>query len=770
MKLLKIIFICILLLNSQVAKSYELRFKINPVEKFTYKKFDKKIKKNPKSSGILKNAIIYAEKKQNWGKTVEYQKKLNQIQSPSVKNSLKLANYYSKNQNTNAALKTIENELYNRPRNRILLRKALNYSLEQKDNEKALIYVDSLLSFDETSEEFLMTQGNIYRERKEFDKAIETYEKLVENYPLDEYLVALANLYLTNENFETAEKLIKPIFEQHPEKIEASRCYLRALLAQDKTEEAYEIVKAFKLEETCVGCQILGEKAALDKDYKTGQMYLEKALSLDPGCIAIKRAIARNFRRQKKYMKAENIYWDLLKKDPEDYNTLISLGYIEIDRKNYEKARKYFNNSLKIKPENKRALIAIVNSYIADGEKFKALEELNKIPEDKEILLKKAQLYYNMKLHREALDTLQFDPDVSITHDETEVDLGMYQEAEKILGGLITKDAEALEKRIKKDNAFTFIPSYSFLFQELAETFDLDINKIGLKIQEGFKNDRTAFLEYNFYIYSSGVIEDTRINNFTNEIRIGVQDRVSSKLEYRGDVGVKVFQFGGALLNSNSWVKYFFNDKFNAKIGFKRDNVEQSFLSAVGFPLDGIFTGRAADNKIYIDTHAKLKNGFKLHFLGGYGIIPAQNLMTNQYLEGRIALSKLIYDNPDNKWFQKVDLHLVSYNSSYQFNLLEIPDAEGEIFGGYFSPEFFTANTVKVKVEGKKGKATYGINGFVGAQFSISTNLASPTVGISPYYSYKVNDHVSINLAYRFFNYADIQRDQFVIDAVIKGF
>ena len=272
------------------------------------------------------------------------------------------------------------------------------------------------------------------------------------------------------------------------------------------------------------------------------------------------------------------------------------------------------------------------------------------------------------------------------------------------------------------------------------------------------------------YVYTSGVLNGVRLNNVTNEVRIGMENRVSPKLEYAGTAGVKVFQFGGGLLTTDSWIKYFFNDKVNLRLGFYRDNIEQSFVSAVGAPVDGVFTGRAIDNKIYLDTHIKLKKGFKLHIMGGYGVVPAQNLPTNQYLEGRIGLGKNVYDNEDNKWVQKVDLELISYNVGYQRNLLRNRDSMGTLFGAYFSPQFYTANLLKVSAKTTKDKFTYGINAFIGAQAALSgtTDTATDTIGVSPYLSYRFNEKVTVNAGYRYFDYADIIRQQVAIDAVIK--
>lgn len=452
----------------------------------------------------------------------------------------------------------------------------------------------------------------------------------------------------------------------------------------------------------------------------------------------------------------------------------IALGNLALSNKEYDKAREYFGKVLAIEPDNKEAKMGIVHSFTQNGESMMALEAMNQMAQDDEVKYTEAQAYYDMGIHTESLDAIPEIPQYNLTQQRANYEIPMYKAADELLKGMVTEtaDSKQLAHNLRHDRAITITPAYSFSIQRLADSFKLDINKMGTTVSQVVDNKK-FFLVYNMYIYSSGNFLDSgKLNNVTNEFRLGVQERANKKIEYKVDVGGKFYQFGGVMANTDSWAKYFFNDKFNLKLGFRRNNVEQSYLSAVGFNIDGIFTGRVADNKVYTEYEGKLPKQFYSFGRFGYGAMTGENLQTNQYLEGMVGLGRVMYDHPENKWINLVNLDLVSYNSSYQYNLLNIYNAAGKVFGGYFSPRFFSANTLNLKMEGeiKKWHLTYGVRGFAGEQIALRPDQANVIFGISPYISYIINDHITINAAYNYFKYADVQRDQFMISAIIRGF
>jgi len=384
----------------------------------------------------------------------------------------------------------------------------------------------------------------------------------------------------------------------------------------------------------------------------------------------------------------------------------------------------------------------LINSDHPNNEEISTLNALNQMPQDDKTKFLKAQAYYDMH---------------------------MWSDSKKALKGVTTKEADKLRYKIRRDDAIRIKPEYSFYLQRLADEFKLDGHRFGINVSKNTENNKNVFMEYNVIVYSSG--SKIHANNVVHEFKGGVKARPSEKWEYRSDLGVKAFEYGnGAMIISDSWIKHYFNDKFNLKAGYRRNNVEQSYISAVGAPIDGIFTGRACDNKFYIEANENLPHKFYSYQMGSFGVIYAQNLPTNEYFEGRIGAGKLLYNNPRNKWINTFSADVVSYNSSYQYNLLKIYSSKGSLFGGYFSPAYFNANTLNLKAEGniKKLHLKYGVLAFGGIQTAITPDHTTPAWGFSPYIAYDLNDNVCINAAYSHIDYASVQRDILTINAVIR--
>lgn len=645
--------------------------------------------------------------------------------------------------NYQKALEITEELLKKDPEDKYYLNRALESSMAIQNWDKAFIYNNKLLEFEQNSEVLLKNKGDIYSMKKDFPNALNAYKKLTENYPTPEYQFALANLYMTNQDFASAETSIQPLYQSNPDNPQFVDAYLNALLAQQKTRQAYWIIKTHHLETTKNGYTVAGDISMLDKDYQTAANNYKNAINLDPSDLILQNRLADSYRMLGYINGPQKIYESVLAKNPNDIDARLGLGYLEIDRKNYQNARMIFQNILRDNPDCRQAKIAIADSYIVNDDNLSALSELEEIPEDDQTKFMKAQTYYDMK---------------------------MLSDSKQVLKGVASKDAEALRYKIRRDDAITITPQYSVWLQKLEEQFKLDIHKFGTIVSKNVDENTNVFMEYNLYIYSSGGLNQQ--NNVVNEFRTGVQSRPRRDLEYRADIGVKSFEFGGGLINTDSWVKHYFNDNFNLKLGFKRNNIEQSYLSAVGTLFNGVFTGRSVDNKTYLDFEGKLPHGIYTYGRGAYGVIYSQNLITNQYYEGSVGAGRLLYNNPKNAWINTFAFDIVSYNSGYQYYQTRLYDSNGTLFGGYFSPSYFSATTGNLKMEGniEKWRLKYGIKAFGGVQTSVTPDSTTPAWGVSPYISYDINDNVVINILYSHSNYADIQRDLFMINAVIRGF
>lgn len=450
---------------------------------------------------------------------------------------------------------------------------------------------------------------------------------------------------------------------------------------------------------------------------------------------------------EKKYELAEKIYNDLLQKNPDSLETQINSAYLEMDKENYNNAIERFQKILSKNSDYRPAKMGLVYSYTSAAQYFSALEILDNMAKDEEVNSAKAYIYYT---------------------------LGMYSDAKKNLKGYINKDTIDLANQIKKLRAFTFTPSYTFLNQELTETYDLDVRKIGLMVSEYGANNMRGFIDYGMYVYMSGPYKDNHFEDVTNEIKGGIEGRPTKKFAFKSDIGIKVFQVQGGMLITDSYLKYYPNDNLKLKLGFFRNNLEQSYLSAVGIPIHGIFTGQIAINKAYFEVERRLPKKYYCVLKFNGGAMTAQNLPTNAFVDTFVILGKNIYDNHDNKWIQHAALEFMTNNISYQMNMFSITGADPpkNTFGGYFSPSFYNAETLNFRVEGsnKKLRLKYGLKCFLGYQNMFSPDASSVVYGIYPYAAYNLNDHLAVNLSYIYSNYASVLRHFFMISVDVKCF
>lgn len=724
-------------------------------EKLFYEALDKKeykksqiylgqmLKKQPTNPKLLKHRVDIEFALENYSQAITALEKLQKTKPLSAEDEKFLAFLYSKTENEGKSLEIIENMLAKKPNDKELLNLALTYSMAQKNWDKALVFTDKLLELEPNSEKLLKSKGDLLSINKDFTNAAIAYEKLVAQYPNPEYEFELANLYMANQDFENAQTVLEPIYQANQDNSKVVYAYLNSILAQSKTREAYFLIRKHHLEYTKEGYMVAGDIATKDKDYELAARNYRNALSLAPDDLMLQNKLANSYRMLGYIVGPTQMFSQVLAKDPQNLEAQLGLGALEIEKKNFADARNIFRSILRTNPDYRPAKTAIAYAYIAEDYKLSALDVLDQLPQDDETKLIKAQVYY---------------------------DINMWSNAQRTVKNVTGKDAEALKYQIRRNGAITLTPSYSFLKQQLADEFILNYNRYGLHLAKNVEGNKNVFLDYNIYAYASGPRD--HLMNVTNEIRGGVQARPSRKWEYRADLGVKAFQFGGAMLNTDSWIKHYFNDKFNLRLGFRRNNLEQSYVSAVGEDISGYFTGRVADNKIYTEYEAKLPNKFYSFGRGGYGIYTAQNLPTNQYLEGMAGVGKLVYNNQRNPWIQKVGLDIVTYNASYQYNLLNLYSNTGKLYGGYFSPGFFTAETLNIKLEGeiKKWHTKYGLTGFGGIQITELPNHTNFTWGFGPYMSYDLNDYIAINASYNYYNFADVQRHYFMVNAVIRGF
>lgn len=107
----------------------------------------------------------------------------------------------------------------------------------------------------------------------------------------------------------------------------------------------------------------------------------EKVIEINPANLAAQNAIGVCYVEGSSVlgtppMKGIGMLLDVLKKDPENIDALVNLGYFAIQSGQYEKAIERFNTVLKINPDHSEAYLYLADIYLSMEEKEKAIAQL----------------------------------------------------------------------------------------------------------------------------------------------------------------------------------------------------------------------------------------------------------------------------------------------------------------------------------------------------------------------------------------------------------
>lgn len=189
-------------------------------------------------------------------------------------------------------------------------------------------YVSKALKIDKENVWYLMMMAGLYYQEKNIDSAIYFYETAVKYYPDKEnLLVALGGLYSENQNFEKANSVFDILDNKNGISETTAVASIQNLVAAKRLDEA-----------------------------------LEKALQLvenKPEEVGYKALLAEVYSSKGENDKALGVYKDLIEKNPDDPQGLLSLGDFLVKVKYYDELFVLLNSIIlndKISKEEKISL------------------------------------------------------------------------------------------------------------------------------------------------------------------------------------------------------------------------------------------------------------------------------------------------------------------------------------------------------------------------------------------------------------------------------
>lgn len=277
-------------------------------------------------------------------------------------------------------------------------------SLNEED--KAFAEIEKLAAKYPSESRYQLLIGDLFLEKKEYDKALKAYRQAHEIDPSDpRYIVSMANYYdatgdkaaaeqeirnaLVNEKLdvdtkvgilsryilrlqqnrqglESANTLFDTLIDQHPEDVDLKLMFGSLLLAQDKKEEArFQFELATEIEPTNDGAwKSLLQMAIREENIDEIVRICQRCTELFPSAPEYYFYLGIGYFQQEKYNEALETYRAGLKVIPKENLNLRSdfygqIGDIHYQLKNLPEAYKAYDEALKYNADN----VVVLNNY-----------------------------------------------------------------------------------------------------------------------------------------------------------------------------------------------------------------------------------------------------------------------------------------------------------------------------------------------------------------------------------------------------------------------
>ncbi|MFA6034432.1 MAG: tetratricopeptide repeat protein, partial [Myxococcota bacterium] len=232
------------------------------------------------------------------------------------------------------------------------------FLLRREEFEDAAAALARVIAIDPTFAPAHLAMGNLYRAKKDPDKAIEEYREAIKDEPklfdarynmgillgekgkTDESLSEIQKAgELSPQNFDVQMNLAA-LYERMDRQKDALAAYERAAAARPSRADILEkIAKVYKK---------IGDK---DKEYAAW----DAAVQADPGLYEALLELGLMALAKGEYDKAERSFMEAAKKNPDDYKLYLGLARVQMKKEDYRKALDYYRRALLIESASKDA-------------------------------------------------------------------------------------------------------------------------------------------------------------------------------------------------------------------------------------------------------------------------------------------------------------------------------------------------------------------------------------------------------------------------------
>jgi tetratricopeptide (TPR) repeat protein len=313
--------------------------------------------------------------------SIEFFKKALEKNTNNVGLYKKLASLYEYKQDSDSVIDIYKKAIKNNPDNfEFYVQLSEEYKKKQYYNEIIKLYED-YIRINPNNDEAYNLLGEAYENENMTDKSINSYLSAININ--NKNIKAYNNLLVKFFDIKDYENLIKYSTEAIKNNSEYLFGYIwisNGYLYKGETEKAIETLNTvIKLNPDFSQAYLsLGIIYNSNKEYDKAIINFEKALSKRDD-VNTRLYLAETYSYKGDYSKAEDIYKDLVSKNPYDENIFFSIGNFYSDIKKYDEAEKSFERAILLNTNFLDARNNLGNVYIKTGKIDKALLEFEKI-------------------------------------------------------------------------------------------------------------------------------------------------------------------------------------------------------------------------------------------------------------------------------------------------------------------------------------------------------------------------------------------------------
>ncbi|MCD6386169.1 tetratricopeptide repeat protein, partial [Candidatus Sumerlaeota bacterium] len=274
--------------------------------------------------------------------------------------------------------------------------------------DDAINYIETLLNIKPEYLPAYSELAHIYNVKRDYEKAVEVFQRarkhLADKAESVEFYIREANALIEQYNYARAIKPLKKAINKDPSNITPYREVIILYTEWQKYSEAMTYINLAKQKFGSDNPEILTLEAEMyssQHQFEKAQAIIENLLEQNPEDVDTLYSLGGIYYEAGEYDKAVETFNKILSIDPNNVDTLNSIGYtLAIQGKDLEKAERYIRKALNAKPYAGYILDSLGWVYFQRGDYAKArelIERANRLSlEDVEILQHLGDIY--MKL------------------------------------------------------------------------------------------------------------------------------------------------------------------------------------------------------------------------------------------------------------------------------------------------------------------------------------------------------------------------------------